>query len=207
MAGFGFMGGCLMFFGDMCFYMVPISGTDFMRTSVMTSMPTTRLILGGSVGPLAGLLYGLGSLVFYLGLRDHNKLLARIITTLFVVMFVVGGAYHSIFATYGFVADPDLAGTTVKITALIGSLQKVSLITGIFGSVLFVYMVLRYPTVFPKWTVLITPTFWTLLNMPMVPFVPYPLGSIVVGGWINLCFMVFFAICFFVIGKDQHLQN
>ncbi len=207
MAAFGIMGGLLMLFGDLCFYMFPVSGEEFLRASVMNKMPTNRLIMGGVAGPMAGMLYGLGAVMFYLAFKDHNRLLARIVTTLFVVMFVVGGAYHSIFTTYGFVPDNDPNGITDKITALIGTLQQVSFIAGLAGSLLFVYLVLRYDSRFPKWIVLFTPTFWTLLNRPIAPLVPYPAGSVIIGGWINLCFIVFFTLCFFLFSKPNSPQS
>ena len=201
LALFGVMGGMLMLFGDMCFYMSPVSGANFSSAEMMRSMPPDRLIIGGVVGPLAGLLYALGTIMYYLAFRGHEKRLARIMTTLFVVMFVVGGAYHSIYTTYGFVPPGDLLGATAKISALIGALQKVSFVAGLSGSILFIYMVLRYDTVFPKWIIIFTPTFWTLLNGPLAPYIPYPAGSVVVGGWINICFILFFMLCYFMFGK------
>lgn len=200
LALFGVMGGMLMLFGDMCFYMSSVSGANFSSPQIMRGMPAERLIIGGVVGPLAGLLYALGATMYYLAFRDHEKRLARIMTALFVVMFVVGGAYHSIFATYGFVPPGDLLGTTAKISALINALQKVSFVAGLTGSILFIYMVLRYDTVFPKWIIIFTPTFWTLLNGPLAPYIPYPAGSVIVGGWINICFILFFMLCYFVFG-------
>lgn len=207
LAAFGIMGGLLMFFGDLCFYMLPISGADFLRTSVMNTMDTKRLIMGGAAGPLAGLLYGLGAMMFYVGLKKHNQRLARITAGLFAVMFVVGGAYHSIYTTYGFVPADDLSGMSAKITALIDSLHAVSFITGLSASFLFIYMVLRYDTVFPKWIIVFTPTFWTLLNRPVGPFIPYPVGSVIIGGWINLCFIVFFTLCYFILGRGLKTKN
>lgn len=207
LAIFGILGGLLMLFGDLCFYMTPISGEDFLRTSVMNSMPTNRLIIGGVVGPLAGLLYGLGALMFYLVFKDHDKLLARILASFFVVMFVVGGAYHSIYTTYGFVPDADINGIAAKITALIDALQQVSFVAGMSGSLLFIYLVLRYECALPKWIVFLTPTFWTLLNGPIAPYVPYPMGSVVVGGWINICFILFFTLCFFLLANSQPVNT
>ncbi len=203
LALFGVMGGLLMLFGDLCFYWLPMSGADFLRLDVINTMPPERLIIGGVVGPLAGLLYALGSMIFYLAFRDHDKRLARIMAGLFVVMFVVGGAYHSVYTTYGFVPPNDLFGITQKISALINAMQKVSLVAGLGASFLFIYMALRYKTVFPKWIIVCTPTFWTLLGGPIGPFVPYPMGSAIIGGWINLCFIVFFMLCYFVFSKSQ----
>lgn len=207
LAIFGIMGGLLMLFGDFCFYMTAISGEDFLRTSVMNTMPTNRLIIGGVVGPLAGLLYGLGALMFYMVFKDHNKLLARILAGLFVIMLVVGGAYHSIYTTYGFVPDIDPNGIADKISALIGALQQVSFVAGLTGSFLFIYLVLRYNSAFPKWIIFLTPTFWTLLNGPIAPYIPYPFGSVIVGGWINICFVLFFTLCFFLLGKSNPLTT
>jgi len=201
LAAFGMMGGLLMLFGDMCFYLRPISGADFINNSLMNTVDTDRLIIGGVVGPLAGLLYALGSMMFYLAFRDHNKLLARMVTTLFVVMFVIGGAYHSVYTTYGFVGNGDIYYTAERIAGLIKAMQRVSFVAGLGGSALFIYMVLTYKTIFPKWIVIFTPTFWTLLNTPLAPYIPYPAGAVIIGGWINICFIAFFGLCYVVFSR------
>lgn len=202
LAGFGILGGLLMFFGDLCFYLRPISGADFIDNALMNTVPSNRLIIGGVVGPLAGLLYALGSVMYYLAFREHNRLFARMVTSLFVVMFVVGGTYHTIYATYGFVGNGDIYNTAGNISALIGALQRLSFVAGLSGSLLFIYMVLKYDTIFPKWIVLFTPTFWTLLIGPIAPFIPYPAGAVIIGGWINICFILFFALCAFVFARE-----
>ena len=206
LAGFGILGGLLMFFGDLCFYLRPISGVDFIENSLMNTVPTNRLMIGGVVGPLAGLLYALGSMMYYLAFRDHNRLLARMVTTLFVVMFVVGGTYHAIYATYGFVGNNDIYNIVGNISALIGALHKLSFVAGLSGSILFIYMVLKYKTVFPKWIIIFTPAFWTLLNGPIAPYIPYPAGAVIIGGWVNLCFIAFFALCAFIFARAEKHQ-
>lgn len=207
LAGFGIMGGLLMFFGDMCFYLRPISGANFMADPLMNTVATDRLIIGGVVGPLAGLLYALGSLLFYFAFSDHSRLLARMVTTLFVVMFVVGGAYHSVYTTYGFIGNGDIYYAAERITGLINAMQRVGFVAGLSGSVLFIYMVLKYKTVFPKWIVILTPTFWTLLNGPIAPYIPYPVGAVVIGGWVNLCFILFFTLCAFIFAREGRRQE
>ena len=206
-AGFGIMGGLLMFFGDLCFYLRPISGADFMADQLMNTVPTNRLMIGGVVGPLAGLLYAVGSMMFFMAFNPHNRLLARMTSTLFVVMFIVGGTYHAIYATYGFVGNGDIYNTAGNISALIGALHRLSFVAALLGSILFIYMVLKYKTIFPKWIVIFTPTFWTLLNGPIAPYIPYPAGAVVIGGWVNLCFIAFFALCAFIFTREQKRQK
>ena len=150
LAAFGIMGGLLMFFGDLCFYLRSISGADFITDPLMNTVPANRLIIGGVVGPLAGLLYALGSLLFYFAFSDHSKLLARMVTTLFVVMFVVGGAYHAVYTTYGFIGNGDIYYAAERITGLIDAMQRVSFVAGLSGSALFIYMVLKHKNGLPK---------------------------------------------------------
>ncbi|MCF6220188.1 MAG: hypothetical protein L3J65_03665 [Robiginitomaculum sp.] len=38
-------GGLLMFFGDMCFYLRPVSGADFIADLLMNTVGTSRLLL------------------------------------------------------------------------------------------------------------------------------------------------------------------
>ena len=201
-AGFGIMGGLLMLFGDMCFYMIPVSGADFNPTSVIMDMPLNRLILGGILGPLAGLLYAAGSILFYFIFRAYNALLARILTLLFVVMFILGGAAHSIYPTYGFIPHGDMSHMREKITALIGALNTVSIVSGVAATFLLFFMTIKYKNAYPKWLLLLTPTLWALMNPYITPYAPYPFGSIT-GGWTNLCFTVYFTVAMFVFGRKR----
>ncbi|PHR57024.1 MAG: hypothetical protein COA43_12975 [Robiginitomaculum sp.] len=203
MAMFGVMGGLLMLFGDLCFYMSPISGADFEHIAMMNVMPTNRLILGGMVGPLAGLLYGLGSMMLFIGFRRHDRRLARIVSALFVIMLVMGGAYHAVHVMYGFIGSDDVLDLAPKITGLIVAMRDVSALAGVSATLLFTYIVLRYDTVLPKWIVLFTPVLWTLLGPIIAPHVPYPFGGSIIGGWVNICFITFFLLCYFTVREPD----
>ena len=200
---YGIIGGLLMLFGDLCFYMTPISGADFSRIETMGAMPTNRLILGGVIGPIAGLFYVIGVYIFYTVFEFYNKRIAFTTWILFAIMFVFGGAYHSVYETYGFVPLDDTSGAADKITALINAMRAVSFVMGVTASILFIYMTLKEQTAFPKWIVVFTPTLWTLLGPIIGPYIPYPVGSVIIGGWINICFIVFFTICYFVIDENN----
>lgn len=199
MAMFGVMGGLLMVFGDLCFYLTPISGADFEPLATMRTMSTERLVLGGMVGPLAGLLYGLGFLMFFVAFRRHDRRLARIVSALFIIMFAMAGAYHAIHTVYGFIGAEDMLSIKPKIAALIKAMYNVSAMAAVSGTVLFAYIVLRYNTVLPKWIIIFSPVLWTLLRPGIVPYVPYPLGGVVLGSWPNLCFITFFLLCYFTV--------
>ena len=47
---------------------------------------------------------------------------------------------------------------------------------------------------YPIWMLLFTPTLLILLIQYLQDYIPYPLGAIIYGGWINVCFMLFFVL-------------
>lgn len=199
LALFGVLGGVLMLIGDYLFFLTPwVSGAEFQSVSAMHAMSNERLIWGAVAGPFSGMFYALGSCLFYVALKPHNKILAALISIGFVVLWILAGAFHSIYAVVGFVGEQDVGQVVPFVQALIATMGKIATVLGLAASVLFVYMVLRHKTVFPKWIILFLPTFLTLLRGPLTPLVPAPLGSIIIGGWPNWCFVGFFLLLAFL---------
>jgi hypothetical protein len=193
----GILGGILMLTGDMLFYFQISDGENFHFFKVMGQTPVFRLVIGGALGPIAGMLYALGAISIYLALKPVNHAIAALIGTCFVIMFINGGAYHAVFATFGFAAripDTSLSSQMVKdIKTLHDMMYETSLASGILGTIFFIYLVLAKKTAYPKWIVLILPTLLSLFaNVSKV--VPYPIGGIVAGGWTNGFFIVFFVV-------------
>jgi len=201
----GVLGGILMFAGDMFFYFEPVSGSGFDSLRIMSGRSIKQLIIGGMLGPISGIFYALGSLIFYFAFRSISNSLSKIISSSWMAMFIIGGAYHSIYPNYGFVGRLPVEfrnGQINYVSDLIGQLYSLTFILGLVSSLLLVYIILTRKTPFPKWIIFIIPTFLTLLNNVITPYVPYPLGAIVLGGWVNICFIIFFSVCAILFYRD-----
>lgn len=192
----GALGAAIMLVGDFLYYLTPFkSGVEFSSAPAMRHMSPERLAWGAAAGPIAGLLYAIGSCVFYAALKPHNRILAILISAGFVLMWTLAGAYHAIYAVVGFIDSADTLQLVPLVRGkLIGTMYIIGSICGIMASIAFVYMVLRHKTVFPKWIIVCLPILWAMLQGGIKPFIPSPLGSIVVGGWPNWCFLAFFLL-------------
>ncbi len=205
----GITGGVLMFVGDMLFYYKPVSGKAFDSLVTMGEQNIERLILGGMIGPIAGILYASAALIFYFAFKNISGFAAKLISGFWIIMFIVGGTYHAVFPNYGFVGRLPSEHRTVQtqyVFDLIHHLYLISFILGLISSLYLIYIILTKNTIFPKWIILITPTFLTLLNPILKQYYPYPFGAVLYGGWVNLCFILFFAVCFAVFYRKNKIR-
>ena len=194
----GILGSLLMFTGDMLLYYEPVSGLEYNSVAVMSRMPINRLIAGGLIGPIASVFSIIGGYLFYLVFRSVNKVLAKILFVCFAVFFIVAGTYHAMFPNFGFIGrlpESQQIQQLLFIRTYLKSIYTLIFICGTFWTLILFYLVIFKNSLFPVWILLFTPTLLLLLSQSLRDYIPYPLGAIIYGGWINLCFMVFFIVC------------
>ena len=202
----GVIGGLLMFAGDMFFYYEPVSGIDFNSLEMMIKRDNHTLMIGGALGPVAAVFYAFGALIFYFAFTDKLRIYGKIISLSWIFMLVLGGAYHSVFPNFGFVGKlpVDMRGEYIQnVSALIDMMSNMAFVLGLISSLLLAFVILFKKTIFPKWFVLLIPTFLTLLNGVIEPYIPSPFGAIIIGGWVNLCFVMFFSACAILFYKNN----
>ena len=195
----GIFGSLLMFTGDMLLYYEPVSGLEYDSVAVMSTMPIKRLIAGGLIGPIAAVFSIIGGYLFYIVFRSANTILAKILFACFAIMFVVAGTYHAMYPNFGFIGrlpESLQAEQLLFIRAYLKSINTVAYACGTLFTLLLFYLVIFKKSIYQVWMLLFTPTLLILLAKTIKNYVPYPLGAVVYGGWINLCFMLFFIVCF-----------
>lgn len=195
----GILGSLLMFTGDMILYYEPVSGSDYDSVAVMSTMPIERLVAGGLIGPFASIFSIIGGYIFYLVFRSAHKFLAKILFASFAILFIVAGTYHAVFANYGIIGrlpEPLQSQQLLLFRTYMEAIYTVIYISGAFWTLLLFYVVIFKKSLYPKWMLLFTPTLLLLLSQSLKDYIPYPLGAVIYGGWINLCFMLFFIVCF-----------
>ncbi len=194
----GILGSLLMFSGDMLLYYVPVSGLDYDSVARMSTMPINRLTAGGLIGLFASMFYIIGGYVFYLIFKLTNKILAKLLFISFAIMFVFAGSYHAMFPYLGFAGrlpEPLQAQQLIFVRTYLNLIKTLFYICGSFWTLILFYLVIFKKSHYPKWMLLFTPTLLILTAGFVKDFIPYPFGAIVYGGWINLCFMLFFIVC------------
>ncbi|MCD4665317.1 MAG: hypothetical protein K8R68_08595 [Bacteroidales bacterium] len=195
----GILGSLLMFTGDMLLYYEPVSGLEYDSVTVMSTMPIKRLIAGGLIGPVASVFSLIGGYLFYIVFRSTNKVLAKILFACFAVFFIVAGTYHAMFPNFGFIGrlpESLQPQQLLFIRTYLKSIYTLIFICATFWTIILFYLVIFKKSLYPVWMLLFTPTLLLLLSQYVKDYIPYPLGAIIYGGWINLCFMVFFLVCF-----------
>lgn len=195
----GVLGSLLMFTGDMLLYYEAVSGSEYNSVAVMGTMPVERLIAGGLLGPFASVFSIIGTYICYLIFRSVNKILAKTLFVSFAILFVVAGSYHAVFANYGFIGrlpESLQSQQLLLLRAYQEALYNAILIFATIWTIILFYLVVFKKSLYPKWMLIFTPTLLILSGQFLKDYIPYPLGAVIYGGWINLCFMLFFIICF-----------
>jgi len=200
----GLLGGLIMFAGDQLFYFQKISGATYNSTPRMGEMPIERLVTGGILGPVAAIFYIIGAYYLYEVFKKESKLLAQASFALLAVFLLFAGAYHAVFATYGFAARlPENLNTehVAFVTQYLAAIHSVDYVIGIIWTIVFLWLLLFKKSGLPKWLAFFTPTLIILLQPFFKDYIPYPLGTIIYGGWFNLSFVLFFLMSFFALNK------
>jgi len=195
----GILGSVLMFTGDMLLYYEPVSGKEFDAVAVSFSVSIQRLTFGGLIGFFAAVFSIAGGYAFYLIFKRNHKSLAKILFATFGFIFIVAVAYHAEFANYGFLGRLPEPLRTEQIQLLRSyreSMYEITFASATVWTLILFYLVIFKKTYFPKWMLLITPSLLILIGPFLKDYIPYPLGAIIYGGWINLCFLLFFIVCF-----------
>lgn len=196
----GLAGSLLFLAGDMTWYGSFSSAAAFHSFQVMAQRSDAVLVAGGAVGPIAALCSACGMAIFYFTLEPASAKLARASAALLAMTILIGGSYHALFAVFGFaqkIGDASLRQTLLSQVALLRNTVGYAMYaTGLSGIALVYWLALTRKTHFPRWLLLFTPILsqagWLLDSW--FRQIPAPLGSIVVGGWINGTFVLFFAL-------------
>lgn len=195
----GLGGALLMFAGDMLLYGHFGSGSGFLQNyrDVIADATPTRLCLAGITGPVAASLYLIGFYHLYLQLWPAPKLLRALTAGSFSFMILVGGAFHAVWAAHAFVikAAVSAPATYQELNVNVGRymdwLYLFAEVPGYLAATLLFVLVGFNRTSYPRWMVLLNPGLLMLLS-PLASAIPAPLGAVIVGGFFNLSFVLFF---------------
>lgn len=207
----GLLGALLLLAGDMLLYahaepVVPVDpafeATLGVRAAVLGAR-AAHLHLSGILAPLAAVLYLFGFRHVHLRLRGHAPVGAAFVALALSTMIVIGGAYHALWSHYGFIlqhAATDPAGTGVLLdaaTRFMRLMYGAGAVTGYSAALALLVLVVAKKSDYPRWTVVVNPGVVIALAPLVAPLAerwPAPAGAMLIGGWINLAFVVFFTV-------------
>lgn len=200
----GFIGAIVLLVGDMLLYGHLGSAADFWdgvrRVAGQASLG--RIFVGGLLGPVGVVLYLAGFWHVYLNTRHAGRLAAKVtLVGLTAMMVMGGGAYHAVWVVrmlsfkYGLADVAGLSSFTEAFESYMTLVYNVAAVPSYLVSPILVVLVLTGRSRYPRWTVLVNPGLLMLFR-PLVgtSLFPAPVGAVIVGGYINLTFCVFFAV-------------
>ena len=170
--------------------------------TVLAATPT-HLYLSVVIAPIATLLYLCGVWHVYRQLILHTRFWAAFVTVGFAAMFVAGGAYHALWSPYAFVLQSSAAdpAASVELLTHTGRLMRltygVAALAGYPAAVVLLVLVVARKSSYPRFTAAVNPGILigiAPLLRPAAERLSEPLGAMLMGGWINAVFAVFFAV-------------
>ena len=189
----GIAASLLMFAGDMLLYFTTENFTG-RHNELLLSMGNVsfgRLVAGGLLGPLSAVLYIVGLYHLYLRTQEPYRRSARVMFAIFIVGYMVDGAYHAFFPAFGIVAaqgHPEFIEPLAKYVGYLGMLLFGFLAV---GWTMFTVITLRRRNDYPLWILLFNPLLTAWLNFVWVQL-PAPFQVLIAGGWYNLIHTLFF---------------
>lgn len=198
----GVIGAIVLFIGDMFLFGSWLSGQEALAENwrLMSRFSPLRLMIGGILGPISTIFYGLGCWHFYLALKPGGKQLGFLVFLTYASGMIVGGAYQAASPVLGFFFHVEqalgqegfdlLSASTLQYLTLLFTIAQ---IFGIIGSLLFIFLVLCRFTRYPRWMIFVTPPV-ILFTRTIFRHLPAPLGGNLLAGYINLGFLLIFGV-------------
>ncbi|MBU1700291.1 MAG: hypothetical protein KJ970_00395 [Candidatus Eisenbacteria bacterium] len=208
----GFIGAIVLLVGDMLLYGHWGSAADFWVDAhrVAEKASLARIYVGGLLGPVGAMLYLAGFWHIYLNTRQAGRFAARMILVGLTAMIVTGSAYHVLWGVrmlsfkYGLANVAGFNPFTDALGSYLETVFKASAAPGYLVSAILAVLVLMGRSRYPRWTVLANPGLLMLFGLLLgTSFFPAPVGAVIMGGYINLTFCVFFAVSIITTWKKE----
>jgi len=196
----GLLGALLLFAGDMLMYGHWGSGMEFetRHRQVIANASTLRLFAAGLMGPLSLLGYLAGALHVYWRLLPGRYGLRAMVAIGLAATFILGAAEHVVLGAVAFAgragaAVPEAKPVLIALSSYLGFIYRAAEVVGYPTMLLLFALVLLKKTTYPRWTALLNPGLLMLVS-PLADHLPAPVGAVIVGGFYNLTFCVFFLV-------------
>ena len=196
----GLIGSILLFAGDMLLYGHFGSAGDIYDVIEATAPHVSmgRLFVGGIIGPVAAFLYIAGFYHVYLNIQRAGSKPAKFVFVSSSLMMVIGGTYHALWTIRMLLFKFRIMDVEnlQRFVDAVNSYLRITLVTaaipGYAAFTLLLILVLIGKTNYRRWTVVVNPALLYLITL-LSSEIRGPLGAVIVGGYINLIFMVFFS--------------
>jgi len=216
----GIIGVLITIISDLILLGRPINAFSFfklgMGTENMAYVAQWRITLGSFLGVFVLPFQITGLMSVYQGLKTSGKVLPIVVVITNIHALIMGVAFH---ISYAFI------GSGWKLHYEMGAVNKVSselvnqfafywkvlviiMATEVlFSSLIYVFLILKGKTLYPKWMALLNPLCVLLFLFPIIYICPAPVGGFIAPAYMNLSTMVFFVFSTVVIYRKLRIQN
>ncbi|CAM1341733.1 DUF6796 family protein [Tenacibaculum amylolyticum] len=192
---FGILGGLTLFIGDMLFY-YHSSNTNLIEN--MGNASNNRIVASGVTALFAAWFLVLGVGQVYHAFKPSKPIFRNIVLGCFGAIFiaygVIHGAYIAIASSAKLAIENNLnINETVSLANEANSILRL-FVYPIFGilSVLFIILVWKRKTLYPRWMILFFPLTPFLMQSSICNNLSGSIWIVICGGYLNLILVLFF---------------
>lgn len=189
------------------FILIGKSSTAFsflvLGTESMWDIEPWRITAGAFIGVVVLPFQLLGLVPLYFALKPAGKVLPIIAVLTNAHMLLMGVAFH---ISYAYIGSGWIVYHKNELTNQITSeivdkfdsywmiLAVIIVIELLFSSIIYIIVVLKGKSLFPKWMAIFNPLCIVLFTFPLVFILPAPIGGYIAPAYLNLSTMIFFVL-------------
>ena len=200
----GFISILLTIISDFILIGRPSSAYSFLKlgTESMADIAQWRITAGAFLGVIVLPFQTLGLIPLYHGLKPSGRVMPLIMVITTAHALIMGVAFHISYAFIGsgwkqyYEAD---FGNKITSESLLRFefywklLVIIMLAELLFSSIIYVAIIIRGRTLYPKWMALLNPLCVMIFLFPFVFMLPAPIGGFIAPAYLNITTLVFFA--------------
>lgn len=208
----GILGVLLTIISDFILIGRPNSAYSFLKlgTESMGDIAQWRITVGTFIGVIVLPLQIAGLISVYHGLKPSGTVMPLIVVITNIHALIMGVAFHTSYAFIG--SGWKLyyeTGPGNKITSeIVGEFDfywKVIVFIMVtellFSSIIYVLLIIRGNTLYPKWMAILNPICVLLFTFPFIFILPAPIGGYIGPAFFNISTMIYFILSTTVIYK------
>lgn len=214
----GIFGAIITIISDLILLGKPSNGYLFFQlgTETMADLAPWRITWGTFLGVVALPFQTFGLVPLYVGLKPSGRVLPIIVVVMNAHALLMGVAFHMQYAFIGsgwrlhYNADPGNTITSEMVSKF-DSYWKIliiiMLIEILLSSSIYVWILLKRNTLFPKWMAALNPLCIVFFILPIIIIIPAPAGGYIAPAILNLSTIVFIILSMTIVTKKLRIKN
>lgn len=208
----GILGVLLTIVSDFILIGKPNSAYSFLKlgTESMANIAQWRITLGAFLGVVVLPFQIAGLISVYHGLKPAGRIIPIVVVITNAHALIMGVAFHISYAFIGsgwkiyYETGPGnkITSQMVERFDLYWKTIVIIMFTELlFSSVIYILLILKGNTLYPKWMALLNPLCIMFFIFPLIFIIPAPFGGFITPAYFNIITMVFFVFSTAVIYK------